>query len=208
MKAFVAAKQLACWAFGAWIGVSSAIANAAVTETQATERARIRSERAAAEARFTASEKECRARFVVTACVDDARQVRRDTLSRLRREESVLEDEVRKQKTADRLRQLDENREREQARQRDSASPERRDAARAAAAPQAKVRPPKEASPPAASAPVVNRSAEEARNRAAFEARRDAADAHREKIETRNAERAVRGKVAAPLPAPSAASAP
>ena len=183
-------------------------AYAGVTEKQASERARIRTERAAAEARFTAREQECRTRFVVTACIDDARQTRRDALSTLRREESVLEDEVRKQKTADRLRELEQNREREQARQRESTLPQRRDDAPSAVSPQVKIRAPKGTSAAPASAPAADRTAEEARSKAAFEARRSIADAHRQKIEARNAERAARGKAALPLPAPSGASAP
>ncbi len=181
----------------------AANANAGVTETQAAERARIRNERADAEARFSAREHECRARFVVTACIDEARQARRETLSRLHREESVLEDEVRKQKTADRLRELEQNREREQARQREPTASARRDNAGSADAPQVKIRAPKAASPAPASVPAADRSADEARSKAAFETRRSTADAHRQKIEARNAERAARGKAAAPLPTPS-----
>jgi len=53
-----------------------------------------------------------------------------------------------------------------------------------------------------------DRRAFEQRNLAKFEARVRAAQAHREAVERRNAQRAAQGKVVAPLPVPSGASAP
>jgi hypothetical protein len=50
--------------------------------------------------------------------------------------------------------------------------------------------------------------AEERRNEAKYESRARAAQAHREAVERRNAERAAKGKLAKPLPLPDAASAP
>jgi hypothetical protein len=62
--------------------------------------------------------------------------------------------------------------------------------------------------PPRGASSAAEQRATELRNQAAFEARARAAQAHRETVERRNAQRAAQGKVAAPLPVPSGASAP
>jgi hypothetical protein len=72
------------------------------------ERARIASERSAAEARFAESERACRARFAVTDCVNRVRQERNAILGDLRRQEMVLNEAERRRAAAERQRELDE----------------------------------------------------------------------------------------------------
>ena len=66
---------LACaapWALGAGVG------------TEAQERARISSERAAAQSAFVSRERDCQSSFVVTSCVETARRDLREVQSRFR----------------------------------------------------------------------------------------------------------------------------
>ena len=56
------------------------------------ERERLATERAAANARLAEQERACAEKFVVTACSDAARKEHRATLARLRRAEMVLDD--------------------------------------------------------------------------------------------------------------------
>jgi phage-related minor tail protein len=72
------------------------------------DRARIRDERAAAEARLAQEEKSCRAKFAVNDCVDKARRAHTATLSALRRHERVLNDADRKRRAAERQKAMDE----------------------------------------------------------------------------------------------------
>lgn len=90
----------------------------AVAQDASAERERIRSLRAAAEARYAADERACHARFAVNACLDQARTRRNDILSDLRRQELTLNEDARRRKAEERLRDLDER-----------ASPERTQAA-------------------------------------------------------------------------------
>lgn len=186
------------------------------------ERERIRNERAAANSNFLERERECRTRFVVTACVNAARHDQRETLARLRSEESVLDDAQRKHRAAQRMDTIREKLDKGDAREREAVGAEQREAHRKATEPRVTVRSPgRAASEPRRSVPsparaasaarpavsAETRRAEEERSRAAFDARNDAAQAHREKVAKRNAERAAKRKPVAPLPTP-AASAP
>ena len=167
------------------------------------ERARIRAERAQAEQRYVAAERDCNTRFVVTSCVEAARAQRRDALGRLRNEELVLDQAERRQRAAERAAAIHDKQAHEEA-------------------PRAAPRTP----PPTASAPPSQlllrshgaRAARteprlapeaEARNRAAYESRLREAQAHREAIERRNAERQAKAKkpaLALPLPPTAAGS--
>ncbi|HEV8112650.1 MAG TPA: hypothetical protein VGR31_07725, partial [Planctomycetota bacterium] len=60
------------------------------------ERARIASERAEVEKRYAERERECRERFVVTSCIDDAKRERRMSLDALRARELKLDEETRR----------------------------------------------------------------------------------------------------------------
>ncbi len=164
----------------------------------------IAEERAAAEARFGERQRECLERFVATPCVDAAKRERRETLSRLRREQNQVDDSQRKARAADRN---------EAIRKRQGAEAVREEAP-------VKGRVPREPSRPASAAPraeapaagraigAPQRSEHEARSRATFDAARHAAEAHRAEVEARNARREAKHKPAAPLPLPPGASAP
>ena len=71
--------------------------------TESAERERIRAERAQAEQVFAARERECRDRFAVTRCLDEARRERRATLEHLNRQQGVLDEAQRKQRAAQRM---------------------------------------------------------------------------------------------------------
>ncbi|MBG6082637.1 preprotein translocase subunit SecD [Rubrivivax gelatinosus] len=72
------------------------------------ERSRIAAERSAAESRYAAEEAECRKRFVVTTCVDEAKARRRETLGRLKHQELVLDEQDRRRRAAARLQAIEE----------------------------------------------------------------------------------------------------
>jgi len=163
------------------------------------ERERLATERAAANARLAEQERACAEKFVVTACSDAARKEHRATLARLRRAEMVLDDAARRE-AAMRRREAIRDRSAAQAARASEAAPEpRRSGPRAAPLPN----PP--ASSRATERPAAPNSAAEQRNKAAFDERVRAAQAHREAVERRNAAREATGKIQAPLPVPSAA---
>ncbi len=167
-------------------------------------RARIQTERTRIESRFNAEMAACQQRFVVTACMDEARQRRREALAVPRAEGLALDDIERRERAVARRELL-------QAKQREAAvggAP-----ALSASAPFARVRPGAEAAS-AASAPqrrknsgdaaAAAETAAQARSRAARE-RQAEIEATQARILARQAERLREGKAAAPLPVPSAA---
>lgn len=179
--------------------LSSVLATGAEAD-DAGERTRIREERAQAQRLYEERERTCQTQFVVTSCVDAARQERRTTLERLRHQELVLDTAVRKQRAATRSAQIREKQDAKDARPNPLVVRERQ------AAP---ARPPSTRAAPssgarAASAPLRARddAEQERRKRAAFETKQQEADAHRAEVERRNAERAKKTKPAAPLPTP------
>lgn len=185
---------LACASAGAWAQ---------------TELDRIGAERAAADAQLAAQERECATHFVVAACVDDARAAHRATLARLRQQQLRIDETHRREAAAARRKAIAERVDAQQARA-SSAPPEApRVNVRRAPEPSPPLRPPEAVLPLplAGSAPGVDRATIEQRNQARFDARVRAAQAHREQVERRNAQRAAQGKLAAPLPAAPGASA-
>ncbi|MGC4080255.1 MAG: hypothetical protein QM702_25040 [Rubrivivax sp.] len=163
------------------------------------ERSRIAAERAAAESRYKAEQAECRQRFVVTACVDEAKARRREALGRLKHQELVLDEQDRRRRAAARLQAIEEK-------QRE-----------AAARPPMPVQPApvirEAASAPAARAPQTPSAAERAqrareeaaraqrRAQAADDLRQQAAE-DRARIAEREADRRAKDKkVPTPLPA-------
>lgn len=170
------------------------------------ERERIATERAAAKARLAEQERSCREQFVVTACVEAAQREERATLTRLRRAEQVLDDAQRREAAARRRQSIQER----------GAGQAARASAAAASEPQHRTEPRPAPAPhpvlPARGEPAPvdqgARRAAEQRNEAEFNDRARAARAHRDEVEKRNAARAASGKAAAPLAAPSGASAP
>jgi hypothetical protein len=169
------------------------------------EHDRIGAARATANAKLADQERECATRFVVSSCVEAARSEHRATLAALRQQELQL-DEARRSSAAAARRKAIAERVDAQAARASEARPEAPSVrVRQGAEPAQRVE--REAAPAASRPSAAERAELERRNEAKFEARALAAKAHREAIEQRNAQRASKGKVAAPLPAPSAASA-
>ena len=168
------------------------------------ERERIGAERAAVNARFAEQERACQEKFAVTACVEAARKEQRQTLTRLHRAEIVLDEAGRRETAARRRQALQERAAAQGAHASEPVAEARQPVARNAPAP----------NPPAALVPhrpassAAEQRAVEQRSEAAFEARARAANAHRDTVARRNAQRASEGKAGAPLPVPSGASAP
>jgi hypothetical protein len=188
------------------------------------ERNRIAAERAAANAKFADEQRECRKRFIVTSCEEAALTEQRATLARLHHEQTLL-DETRRHDAAElRRNEIQEKAAAQAAAQAARASepdaaPERERSHRAQPRPAAPLKQhegsrlssgarARHVPEGAGAASAADPAAVEKRNEEKFEANARAAKEHREAVEKRNAERAAKGKVAAPLPAPSAASAP
>jgi hypothetical protein len=180
------------------------------------ERDRIKREREQAEAAYRAQERECRQKFVVTPCIDQARRDRRETLDRLRQQQEVLDEAQRKQRAAQRMDDIRSKVSGDEAKQREAAAQKRRRqrAEPAASQPDAPASSPAAAlskEPPAAiSKPAsANASAMEVHERKtqAYEKRQQEAAEHRAEVEKRNAQRAANGKPPAkPLPTPASAA--
>jgi len=183
----------------------------------AAERERIVRERTEAQAAFVREEAACQDRFLVTPCVDAARKTEREVLARLRRQEVLLDEQARKQRAAERTQAIRNSISADEARSRDEAAA----AASAASAPPRRVersdlaetpgrteRPRRELPAPLPPSDAAARRAAAQEHAERYTADKRAAQAHREAVERRNAERAASGKVAAPLPTPSGASAP
>ena len=186
-----------CWSLGlALFALVVAVAPARAVDDDSAQRERIVAERAAAEATFAERARDCRERFAVSACLLGAQRDRSAALAKLRRQELLLDEALRKQRAAERIGAIGAK----------TARPSNE-------AREIKVRAPRAAeSPPsphlAASAVAIDRKAQEAARKAAFEARHRAAQAHRDAAAQREAERIKKGKAAKPLPAPASAPAP
>ncbi|MEP6738873.1 MAG: hypothetical protein ABJA61_00755 [Caldimonas sp.] len=193
------------------------------------EKSRIAAERSAAEASYAARERECRQRFIVSSCIEDARRERRAALDGLRARQIVIDEAARRERVAARRAEL-------AAKAAEDARRDRERAARAATAASAASAPhdirsrplePQQAAPrgaPAASAASGRsrsdpaglglkprkvesgsvREAREARSRASFNTRQRQAAEHREEVVDRTATRMLQHPPAAPLPASAA----
>jgi hypothetical protein len=175
------------------------------------EHAAIVKERKEANARFEAQQRVCQARFVVTSCMNEATAARRAVLTRLHERELEIDDAQRRETAA-----LREAAIAEKASKAASAAPAaephasepRHEGSRKPSTPNppAMKRPSTGASgAPSASAAAGQRKLTEQRNEAAYAAKAREVEAHREAVLKRNAERAAKGKVAAPLPTPASA---
>lgn len=100
-----------------WPAVVSAQFDASV------ERERIARDRAAAEAVFAQRQRVCAERFFVTACMDRAREDRRQVVDRLRREELGLDTDERRRRAAQRLELIRQKTEAERRREEGVAAP-------------------------------------------------------------------------------------
>ena len=175
-----------------------------------TEPADIAAQRAQVQSRFVDATRSCQEQFIVTSCVEAARQEQIRDLARLKKLQDSIDEAQRKEKAALRLKAIDDRQReqalREQAQRQAAAATASEAASRAPANPNPVV--PHKSGPARAGSSASARADVEARNTAAFEARRQSIEAHREAVERRNGERASKGKVAAPLPLPGSAPTP
>lgn len=196
-RTFVAVALLACSCVGAWAQAPAA---------EAAERARIGAERARAEADFAAAEKACYSRFAVNDCIDKARARLRTTLSDLRRQEVALNDAERRQRAADRLREIEARQAEQPVPPRgevQTRQPEAPVAPRAPAAPAAQSaasRPASASSAPGDAAPRAPKAPADPQGNAKRQQQRiDEAKARKEEVQKRAAQRT---EPARPLPVP------
>lgn len=176
------------------------------------EHDRISSERSAANANLKEQERACGDQFVVAPCLEAARKDNRTMLTRLRREELQLDEAARHAAADARRKEIAEKAEAQQARASDARpeQPEVRVARPPRATPVPAIRPfePPSGGPPGLGASGADRAEAEQRNIEKFEAKTREAQAHRDAVALRNAQRAAEGKIAAPLPVPPGASEP
>ena len=204
MSGRVAAMLLAAAAAALAIPAQGADDNAA-------ERARLAEERSAAEARFVDRDAECRQRFVVSACVAEARRARRTALDSISARQRVLDDARRQHRAVERRTALaakaadDAGRERERGKKAASAPAAAAIAGSAASSP--RVRPAARSGEAKGSAPKASpatRRQLEDRNRAAFATRQKDAARHREEAVDAAILRMEKHPPAKSLPVPSA----
>jgi colicin import membrane protein len=222
--------RAACFRWPALLAACALLAAlpARAADSDDAERSRIASERAAIEATFAARERECRERFVVTSCVDEARRERRRGLDALRARQLQLDEARRRERAAERRAELaakaaeDARRDQERA-ARAASAPARRDAPqpleprhdesakparRAGSAHDQPGRPGQGLGlAPEHRESADERRAREASSRAGFEARQRQAAEHRQSVLERAAKRLKEHPPAAPLPEPPAPSA-
>jgi colicin import membrane protein len=79
-----------------------------VRQVEFSERARLKTERSSAEQALAAQRKACYQRFIVTSCLNEARDVHREKTQDLKRQEIALNDVQRKRAAADRLTAIDQ----------------------------------------------------------------------------------------------------
>ena len=84
--------------------LAATAASAPVSSATPSPRAEVAAARAAIEARFTRETAECQQRFVVSSCVEEARQRRHDALAPLVKREHELSAEERRARAARRPR--------------------------------------------------------------------------------------------------------
>ena len=208
------------WASGA----SGAEANA-----PASPRDRVQAERAHAEAQYVERERACRTQFAISGCLEAASARRRETLTRLRRQDIEIDDAERRERAAARRARIEAktagaasavgvaapvDKAVPEPLQRNASDTARVDASTAdgmapsdtAVTPRRRPRPASPSHAPRLARPATDRTAQEAIERAAFERKQQQAAAHREAVERRNADPAKRGQQAAPLPVPAGSS--
>lgn len=186
-------------------------AGAALAEDRGGALELLKQERQAIDARYEQAMRDCAGRFALNACQQQAKDQRQAALKPVQQREYQLHAQEREERAL-------QQRERVKARQAEAA---RREAQAASAVAPIEAATP--AAPPATAEPFEARSQqrvrrsidlseqahrEAAQKQQAAQARERAAAAHREAVLKRNAERLERRPAAAPLPVPSAPSAP
>lgn len=163
-------------------------------------RQQLAAQRQEIDARFQREQAECRQRFAVNACLDQARAHQRKSLSDHRAREHALDERQREKRASGRQQAIER---RQQAVLERSAAPEPR--ASAAQAEPATPRPLRGRDRASAAAEAQAKAAERA---AAARKLQAAIQADQERIKARQAHRAAQGRKAEPLPPPPAPSAP
>lgn len=216
------------------VAVEALAADAVGSAPSAGERQRIAGERAAAEMRYAARERDCKTRFVVTACIDEAKSERRDALDKLRSRQLGADEARRRERAAARQSELSEKAAEDARVEKERAARATASGASGAASQPARIRvsSPRRGAPPERAASAANvpaarasgpdqvfgfsprpsetaaaRQEHEARSRAAFAKRHRQAAEHREEATTATLRRMASKSPAAPLPAASGASA-
>ena len=161
--------------------------------------------------KFDEQDRRCRQQFVVTACVDDVRRQRRDAVAPWREKELAAADDLRQQRAAQRQREISSKQSAAAANAAVSASANAASGASAPARAQPRASSPTQALPTrqgAAAPDSQSLASREALRRVQAAAKRQQqADVDAARINKLKAEQAARGKAAAPLPVPGAASA-
>lgn len=187
---------------------TAALAADAANLTANRERQRVLDDRRRVEADYAAQVARCEARFVVTACIEQAKAGRRQALDRLTQQQAVIDDALRKQRKSERLERLQEKQ---------HVAAQRRDApivpprvlrrglpgSSAGAVPQASSVAPAPSAAQAEHTKAPMTAEQRRRNEAAYQQRQEEALAHRQAVEQRNARRAATRTPAASLPVPA-----
>jgi hypothetical protein len=127
------------WRYFAW--VTAVICGAALGKEDA--RQDLQRQRAAIEAKFTREKQECEQRFIVTACVEQLQQRRREALEQVRQREIQIDDAQRAAAAAENRQRLLKNQAQAEARQRRKAEESRASASSGTAASASDGAPPK-----------------------------------------------------------------
>jgi TolA-binding protein len=105
--------------------VLAGVVSAATAEERQADLERIRVERAQAEAAYALREDECRQRFAVTSCIDEARRERRQVIDRLREQQIRIDEAQRKERAAQRLEDIRQKQSAEESQRRDASARDR-----------------------------------------------------------------------------------
>lgn len=185
------------------------LAAVAAAGPQPATRAEVAAQRTAIEQRFAKEKAECQERFTVSACVDEARERRREALAPLVAREHELAAEERKSRAAAQMQRV---RERDLGASQDEAQRRER---LVIAPPRAAASAPAAHAPRAVSPAEAARARQQADEKAEADAaqRREQAQERRQRVQQRIAEREAKEKtrtkpLAKPLPLPDAAAAP
>ncbi len=200
MKPAVLSGVLAC---SLWAAATAATGALALDNTQ-TERARIATERRTADAEFSAAQAACQGKFLLTPCLDEARETHRTALERQRRQLLLVDDAARRKRSADRL-QLLQGRAAEVAPTTGPAALTTRRPAQAASAAQAASTERRSSARPLGAVPGAAASATAVplqHNQTDYQRRQKAIQAHRQAITDRNARQDAQHPPAAGLPVP------
>jgi len=99
--------RLACWVW-VWLPLVCAAGQGERLSEFEQRQERLQQERSLIEASFVEQEQACQSRFAVSACVKAARDQQRIALAPVRKQEQALQDEKRRQRSADQLQRLTE----------------------------------------------------------------------------------------------------